>query len=194
MLALSNRLDDVPVMSLQTGSELARVSGYIIDPRNLTIPALYVEGPQVSDHPSVLHITDIREVSDMGFIVDDSDVLMGMADLVRLQEIIDLDFKPIGMDVYEERGTKLGEVSDFAFDPNSFTIQQLYAHQSFLKNITTASNVINRSQIVGITKDKIIVKSTSIADSVKEKASEATQFVNPFRQPGRVEPNQTVRD
>lgn len=194
MLALSNRLVDVPIMSLQTGSELARTSGYIIDPRNLTVIALYVEGSQITEHPSILHISDIREASDMGFIVDDSDVLMGTNDLVRLQEIIDMEFEPIGMPVYEERGTKLGKVNDFAFEPDGFTIQQLYAHQSFLKNITTASNVIGREQIVAITKDKIVVKSTSIRETVKERASEATQFVNPFRQSGRVEPNQTTRD
>ena len=194
MLALSNRLIDVPIMSLQTGSELARTSGYIIDPRNLKISALYVEGPQITDNPSVLHITDIREASEMGFIVDDSDVLMPTNDLVRLQEIIDLQFEPIGMPVYEERGTKLGKVNDFAFEPNSFIIQQLYAHQSFLKNITTASNVISREQIVAITKDKIIVKSADIAETVKERTPETAHFVNPFRQPGQVEPNQIVHD
>lgn len=194
MLTLSNRLLDVPIMSLQTGSELARTSGYIIDPRNLKILALYVDGPQVTEHPSVLHIGDIREISDMGFIVDDSDVLMSTDGLVRLQEIIELQFEPIGMSVYEERGTKLGKINDFAFEPSSFVIQQLYTHQSFFKNITTASNVIGREQIIVVTKDKIIVKSTSIRESVRERANEAAHFVNPFRQPGQTEPNRSTRD
>lgn len=193
MLALSNRLSGVPIMSLQTGMELASSTGYIIDPKNLHIVALYVDGPMVNQHPSILHISDIREVSDMGFIVDDSEVLMATDDLVRLQEVIDTGFEPIGMPVHDEHGTKLGKVSDFAFEPESFYIQQLYSHQSLLRNLATASNVINRDQIVAITKDKIVVRSATIKDAAKQAVSQATDFVNPFRSPGRVEPNQSTR-
>lgn len=188
MLALRNRLLDVPVMSLQTGSELARTSDYIIDPHSLKIVALYVLDDQAADGPTILHVSDIREVSELGFIVDSSQVLMATDDLVRLQEIIDLNFEPINMPVFEESGKKLGKVSDFAFEPDSFVIQQLHTHQSFLRNITTASNIIGRQQIVAITADRIIVKSASISHVVKEKAGEAAQLVNPFRKPGQVEP------
>lgn len=193
MLALSNRINDVPVMSLQTGTELARTVGCIIDPGQLHIVALYVDGPQIIDHPTVLHVSDIREVSDLGFIVDDSDVLMSTDDLVRLQEIIGLNFQPIGMHVYDEQGTKLGKINDFAFEPTTFYIQQLYSHQSLLRNLSTASNVISRDQIVAITKDKIIVKSTTITETAVQAVSSAADFVNPFRSTGRAEPNQITR-
>lgn len=193
MLALSNRINDVPVMSLQTGTELARTVGCIIDPGTLHIIALYVDGPQITDKPSVLHVSDIREVSDLGFIVDDSDVLMPTDDLVRLQEIIELDFQPIGMPVHDEQGTKLGKISDYAFEPTTFYIQQLYSHQSLLRNFSTASNVISRDQIVAITKDKIIVKSPTITETTAQAVTQATDFVNPFRAPGRAEPHPSTR-
>ena len=193
MLALSNQLQDVPIMSLQTGAELARTIGAIIDPRTLLVAAFYVDGPQITDKPSVLHISDIRESADMGYIVDSSEVIMPFDDLVRLKEIVDMEFEPIGTLVYDDLDQKLGKVSDFAFDPSSFYIQQLYVHQSLLRNLTTTSNVISRDQIVAVMKDRIIVKSPTIKEGSRDSGRGTPEFVNPFRSPSRPEPNQSTR-
>lgn len=181
MLLLSDKLINVPVMSLQTGTELARTSEPIIDPRTLTIPALYVEGPQLDHSPSVLHVTDIRETGDLGFIVNDSDVLMSTDGLVRLQEVINFRFNLIGTPVYDDGGKSIGKVTDYAFEPTGYTIQQLHTHQSLFKSLSIASNIIHRSQILSVTKDRIIVKSPTIKERVVESAEAAKALVNPFR-------------
>ena len=181
MLLLSNRLTNVPVMSLQTGTELARTSQPIIDPRNLTIIALYVEGPQIDTNPSILHVADIREAGELGFIVNDSNVLMSAEGLVRLQEIIDFDFTLIATAVYDDHGNHLGKITDYTFEPTSYTIQQLYTHQSFFKSLSVISNIIHRKQIISVTKERVIVKSATIKDKLVENAEVARAFVNPFR-------------
>lgn len=168
-------------MSLQTGGELARTTAAIIDPRTLSIPALYVEGSQVEQSPSVLHIDDIREAGSVGFIIDDSDKIMGLGGLVRLQEIIDFNFDIFACNVFDTSGNKLGKVTDFTFDPKLFTIQQIYIHQSFLRSITSTSNIINKKQIVSVSHEKIIVDSPTIHDKIADHANKATTFVNPFR-------------
>lgn len=168
-------------MSLQTGTELARTGEAIIDPRNLTIIALYVQGPQIDVHPSVLHISDIRESGVLGFIVNDSSVLMSTEGLVRLEEILNFHFTLIGTAIYDTNGKHLGKVADYAFEPASYTIQQLYVQQSFLKSISVVSNIIHRNQIVSVTKERIVVESASIKDKIVENAEAARAFVNPFR-------------
>lgn len=168
-------------MSLQTGSEIGRTSGSIIDPRTLNILAFYVTGPQVATNPAVLHIEDIREYGDIGFIVDDSDKIMALDGLVRLQEVIDFQFDILTCQVVDKAGNKLGRVSDFSFEPNSFSVQNIYIQQSFLRSITTASNIINRTQIISVTKDKITVDSPTIQEKISKRADQASNFVNPFR-------------
>ena len=83
--------------------------------------------------------------------------------------------------VFDEQGTKLGKVSDFAYEPDGYTIQQLYTHQSLLRSLSTASNIINRQQIISITNDRIVVESPTIRDRIKQNADSARAMVNPFK-------------
>lgn len=191
MLLLSDKLFDVPVMSLQTGAELARCGEPIIDPRNLTIVAMYVSGPTLESDPAVLHISDVREVSDIGYIVDDSNVLMSTEGLIRLQEIIGFGFNLIGSTVKDEHGSKLGKVIDYAYDPSSFYVQQLHTNQSLLRSLSNVSNIISRQQIIAVTDKEIIVDVASIKDRIVENAQSAGNLVNPFR--GNTQPEQTKR-
>lgn len=181
MLLLSETLTHVPIMSLQTGTELARTIDPIIDPRNLTVIAMYVEGPLIDVRPSVLHISDIRESGELGYIVNDSSVLMATEGLVRLQEIVDFQFTLIGTPVYDDVGNSLGKVSDYAYEPTSFNVQQLYIKQPLLKSLSVVSNIIHRKQIIAIKKDRIIVESPTIKERITEKAHAARTFANPFR-------------
>lgn len=182
MLVPIKQLIGVPIMSLQTGTELARTVDVVLDPRRMKVTAFYVDGPLLETHPSVLHPADIREFSDIGFIVDNSERLMTTEGLVRLQAIIDLDFQLNGMKVIDEQKHKLGKVIDYIVEPDGFTIQQLYIQAPLLRNLSTATHVIKRSQIVTVRKDVIVVKSTAITDTASEPASQTAQaFVNPFR-------------
>lgn len=180
LLPIKNLLG-TPIMSLQTGSELAHTTEPIIDPRQMTIVAFYVEGKLLEASPSVLHISDIRELSDIGLIIDDSDKLMGTDGLVRLQEVIDYGFELNGVQVVDERGHKLGKVADYAIEPDTYMVQQIYTEQSIIKSLSHVSNIIHRSQIVSVTNEKIIVKSPTVPTKEIEERIMSQTFVNPFR-------------
>ena len=191
MLMPINRLIDTPIMSLQTGMPLAKVVAVIVDPRKLKIAALRVEGNRLSHDQSVLHPEDIREISDIGLIVDGDDSLMPLDDLVRLKEIIDFNFELMGIRVEDESHHLLGHVKDFALDPNSFYVQQLYTKPSLIKSITSTGLTINRSQIVSINNQRIIVRDPTVP--VKEERVElAKNFINPFRAPVPSGPDSSI--
>lgn len=181
MLLPIKRLLDTPIMSLQTGSELAHTTSPIIDPHKMTIVAFYVEGRLLEINPSVLHVIDIRELSDIGMIIDSSDKLMTTDGLVRLQDIIDYGFELNGIQVVDEQGRKYGKVSDYAIDPDSYTIQQIYTEQSLLKSLSNVSNVIHRSQIVSVTNERIVIKSPTVPADEVEEGGIARALANPFR-------------
>lgn len=183
MLVLRERIIGVPVMSLQTGAEIARTESAIIDPRYLRIHAFYCNGPQLDTKPAVLHIEDIREVSSLGFIVDGADDLMPPDDLVRLKEIVDFKFKLEDKPVVDDTGRKIGKVSNYSVDSNTFHITQLSVTPNFWQSIGTTEVLIHRSQIVEITDSKIVVKSPSVKadDAVTSKPRPVID--NPFRRP-----------
>jgi sporulation protein YlmC with PRC-barrel domain len=183
MLVLKERVIDVPVMSLQTGTEIARTQSPIIDPRYLRIHAFYCSGPQLDNNPSILHIEDIREVSNLGFIVDSADNLMAPDDLVRLKEIIGFNFKLEDKPVIDDTGRKMGKVNNYTVDTASFQITQLNVAPSFWQSIGTAELLIHRQQIIEVTDTKIVVKSPSVKVEEPSRAKKKAVIDNPFRRP-----------
>jgi sporulation protein YlmC with PRC-barrel domain len=182
MLVRKERLIDVPVMSLQTGSELARAVTPIIDPRQLKIIGFYCEGPALDIKPAILLIDDIREISQLGFIVDDADVLMSPNDLVRLKNILDLKFALDGKHVIEESGHKIGKVSTFTTDTKSFFIMQLSVQPGLMQAWSTAEVLVGRTQIIEITDTTIIVRSAIVQERMPAaKPLENPMVANPFK-------------
>lgn len=183
MLLLSEKLRNVPVMSLQTGTKLANTDEPIIDAANLTIVACYVLSPNLDSNPSVLFMNDIREAGELGFIIDDSANLMPLDGLVRLQEIIDENFHLIGISVVDKSGKKIGKVTDYSFTPDTFVIQQLFVQPGVLQSLIDGSRVIHRKQIIDVTPKQIVVDTLEIKSGLRERAESASSFVNPFRSP-----------
>lgn len=185
MLLLGSRLNETPVMSLQTGGRLGSTTKPIIDPATLYIYAYEVSGTLLTQQPSFLRTADIREFGRLGMIIDSNDEIVGLDEVLKLDELYKLGFPLIGMQVADEHGRKLGKVTDYTVDTNSFTIQQLNVGKSFLKGLNDTGSLIHRSQIVEINDKAIIVKSG--AQKVVEPVMEALrgEFVNPFRKPAQ---------
>lgn len=176
MLVLNSTLVGVPIMSLQTGDSLGETAEPIIDPRKFSVVAFYTTGPRISA-ASVLHVADIREVGQLGFIVDSSDNIMELDNsLVRLQEVISFNFSLINKPVIDQNRRKLGRVTEYVVENEGFTIQKIHVGQSIMKNFGSSELVIGRSQIVELTDREIIVR----AGTVEEKPG-LMQMVNPFR-------------
>lgn len=180
MLLLGSQLVGTPVLGLQTGARLAEISEPIIDPANLKIVAYTLNGPLLSERPSMIMTSDIREHSSIGMIVDSSDEFIGLHDVVKIEEIVNLGFKLIGMNVIDQLKHKLGKVDDYSVESDGFVIEQLNVKRGVIQALTETSLLINRSQIVEINDHNIVVHTTAkkIEPAVK---SDRSSFVNPFR-------------
>ncbi len=181
MLLLGSRLHDTAVMSLQTGTRLARTGKPLIDPGTLKIIAYEVDGPLLTEHPSFLRTDDIREMGTIGMIIDSTDELVGLHDVIKLEELHSKNFQLVGMSVIDEHRHKLGKVEDYTVETGDFIIQQLNIKRGIIKGLTDTGLLIHRSQITEINDKTIVVKSTS--KKVPTPIMEATrhEYVNPFR-------------
>ncbi len=176
MLVLHSSLYNSPIMSLQSGGQLGTTLDPIIDPRKLQVVAFHVGGPRIHEE-SVLHTTDIREIGPLGIIINDADEIMPLdGSLIRLQEVINMRFTLVDKVVVDDTRKKLGKVSEYTLETDGFTIQKIHVAQSIMKNITSSSLIINRSQIMEITDKEIIVRSATV-----QQPTGLGQMLNPFR-------------
>lgn len=167
-------------MSLQTGKELAVTSTPIVNPHNLSIIAYLVRGSHLDHDPSFLRVADIRELGSLGMIVDSSEEFIESEDIINDKDIYDLEYEIEGKHVIDEENNKIGKVTDYVIDIDSFVIEQLVVKRPLLKSLTDDELLVHRSQIVEVTDDTIIIKSAKIRESATEKTGH--RYVNPFRQ------------
>ncbi len=179
MLLPSHRILHIPVMSLQTGGQLARTKSALIDPRNLSVVAFELEGGSLDHTPSYLRIDDIRELSNIGIIVDSSDEFVAPSDVIRLQEVYDFQFVLIDKQVRDEKNHKLGRVIDYSVEPASFLVKQLIVKRPLLKSLSDTELLIDRTQIIEVTNSTITIAHDEREPTPVRRASKA--FSNPFR-------------
>lgn len=182
MLIFGDTLLNMPIMSLQTGHEIARTESAVIDPSDLTVVAYYVSGPSLDFEPALLRTADIREIGELGAIVNSSDELVEPEDLVKFKNIIELEFELEEMPVVDDHRHKLGKVIRYTLDPETFTIHQLHIRRPLFKSFSESELLINRRQIIEISPTKIVVKAPDLKSSAKVPVG-PRPVNNPFRQP-----------
>ncbi len=183
MLILGSRYLERPVMSLQTGARLGVTERALIDPTNLTVAAYEVVGPLLTEHPTYLRVAEIREIASLGMIVDSNDDLIGLDDVIRIKQLHEIDFQLLSMPVIDENKRKLGKVSDYTLESESYVIEQLHVKRGVIRGITETSLLIHRAQVVRVTDNEIIVKSTAKRiEAEPVMIAKRHDYVNPFRQ------------
>ena len=156
MLQLSGTLLNRPVMSLRTGTQIATATTPIINPTNLKIEGFYCSD-RFDNRQRIMMYQDIRDIIPQGFVVDDEENLSDPEELVRLKDLMNMQFELLGKQVETVSKQKVGKVSDYAVETTTMFVQKLYASQSILKSLTGGSLSIDRNQIQEITDKKIII-------------------------------------
>ena len=143
-------------MSLRTGGEIATTMSAIINPNNLKVEGFYCQD-RLAKQRVVLLYQDIRDIVKQGIVVNDHDVLADPAELVRLKDVMALNFELKDKLVVTESKSKVGKVSDYAVEIETMFVQKLYVTQSLLKSLGGGNLSVDRSQIIEITNKKIVV-------------------------------------
>lgn len=182
MLISSTDLTSFPILSLRSSSKIATISKLIINPYDLTIQALKLTGRQL-DNPkdSYLLPEDIREISPLGIIVNDSEDIVSSTDVIRLQKTLDLQFELIGLPVIDKQQRKVGKVINYNIVAENMMIYQLVVQRPMFKDFFDPELLIHRSQIAELSHDKVIIKNSLSQLREIERQDAIDNFVNPFR-------------
>lgn len=180
MILLGSTLNQTPIVGIQTGSVIANLVRAIVDPAKLNIFAYEVTGPLITRHPTYLLTRDIRELSDLGAIVDSADEFVIDGDVFALDDVSKLHFELLNRRVQDEKGKKLGKVSDYTIDVGSYYIQQLVVKRPLMNSLNDTELLIHRTQIIEINNDAIVVHSQAKAPE-PERGEVLGSYINPFR-------------
>ena len=161
MLRLSNNYINRSILSLRNGGVIGNAITPVINPNNLKIEGWYSENAYEKG-TYVLPTSEVRESINKGLVVDDHEALTHPDDMIRLKDVISLEFELIGKTVVTESKHKLGKISDYAVEDSSYYIQKLYVDPPIVKSLTSEQKIIDRNQIVEITDKKIIVRDLDI--------------------------------
>lgn len=186
MLVYNSRLVGTTVLSVQAGGPIGRVTHTVIDPDNLKIIAFILDGPLVDRRQNILDTRSIREYSDYGIVIDDTDELVAPSDIVKLEDVLGLNFDMLSLKVETKKGSKLGQVIDYTVSTDDFLVQQIVVKRPLVKRFVDPELLISRKEIIEVTDYKIIVKDEEKV--LKARASNEDfipNFVNPFRAQGR---------
>ena len=184
MLVYDTKLIGTPVLSVRAGSAVSAVSEIIVDPNQLKVIAFRLNGGVVGGGANLLDVSSIREYSSMGFVIDDVEELVTDDEVVRLSEVLELNFNLIGLKAESKSGSKLGKIMDYTVNPDDFLVQQLIVHRPTLKSFIDPELTIPRKEIAEVTDYKVIIKDEE--KRIREKAAKEEfipNFVNPFRNP-----------
>ena len=149
------------ILSLRTGGQIGVAISPIINPNTLKIEGWY-STDSYEKGEFILLSQEIRDLISKGLVVNDHDALTNPDDVVRLKDIIDIKFDLIGKGVTTETGKKLGKITDYAVNDETYFVQKLYVNPSLLRGLTQEQLIIDRTQIVEITDKKIIVSDPTI--------------------------------
>lgn len=158
MLQLSESLLNKPVFSLRTGGAVATTISAIINPNNLKIEGFHCSDNLEKKKALILVSSDIRDYIPSGLVIDDYEMLVEASDLVRLHDIIELDFQLLNKPVYTEHKRRVGKVNDYVVESETLYVQKIYVAQSLLKSFSGGQLSVDRTQIVEITNKRIVIK------------------------------------
>ena len=164
MTVLGQQLTGKNIMSLRVGRPVGVTTGAIINPNNLKIEGWFANESD-SKKRMILLSQEIRDIIPEGFVVNDHEALTNPEDLIRLKKVLEYKFELIGKPVVSNHRRKIGKVTDYAFDKDSFMIQKLHIEQTIIKSFMGGALMIDRAQIVEINDKKIIIKEATAEDT-----------------------------
>ena len=166
MQQFASELNNKIVFSFHSGHTVGTVTSFMVNKETLKVELLEVLEPENNERLYLL-TGDVRSATNNLIIINSESDMSESEDLIRQQELIKSKFNLIGSRVVTQEGKLLGRVKDFTVDYDSFLTSKLHIRGSLIKRLLNESLIIDRSQIVDVKDNKVIVKSTAIKDKQK---------------------------
>lgn len=162
MQRLASQIIGAKLYTVHTGGKIGEITAILVRETDLKLELLIVNAIENNKKPLYLLSSDIRALDGGKIIIDSYDRLSEAEDLLRHQDLIKSGNKLFGTKVQTQSGKKLGKVKDYSVDITHFFATKLHIRTSWSQKLFHETLIIDRSDIIDITKDKIIVRDATI--------------------------------
>jgi len=162
MYIFASQFVDQPVLSLQTGTLIAKVQSLVINPDKLELIAFHCFAPESELDQPILAIGDVRQLATDCILIDSSEELAEASDIVRLQKLLEQGFDLNICKAYTEDGGYLGKVADYSINTDTARVQRIHIHPQLLKRFLADTFIIEREQIVDVKPGRITVRDATV--------------------------------
>lgn len=165
MYTLESNLVGRPIVSLQTGQVVAWAGPPVLDMATLEVMAFTCHTPH-NNEPLLVMAADIRQYATDCLVIDDEEQLTSPEDIVRFRNTPDQQYSPLGKLVIADTGRRVGIVDDYNINLDTSRVHCLFIKQSFWRSWFAPDVIIDRTQIIDITPEKITVRDSTLTDTV----------------------------
>jgi sporulation protein YlmC with PRC-barrel domain len=158
MMRLSGQFNQLPVFSLHAGHPIGQINGLLIDPHKLHIAGLWTSVSRDGSARILLpqHIRELQGAK--GLVIDHEDDLSMPDELIRLKEIIDIEYQLIGKKIMTVSKQHLGKVVDFVVDDLNWQITKLHGERPAWKMFLSNAFIIDRGAVHSVNDRAIVVR------------------------------------
>ncbi|KKQ95190.1 MAG: hypothetical protein UT66_C0036G0016 [candidate division CPR2 bacterium GW2011_GWC1_39_9] len=161
---------NMPVNSLNEGMTVGVVEDIIINPDTGQVLGFKLSETSIRER-YILVASDIREINDLMLIIDDSQNLSTLDEVIKIAEVVGKKIKWMGIKVETDLGRKLGKIEDLAFDTTNFYLTRIYTSGGLIKEaLSLEKTIIPANKIIKVTKKVVIVEDSYVKN---KKSSEA---------------------
>lgn len=154
MNILHSQLIFFPIISLQTGQTIGKLGNAIVNLEKLEIVAFFVTENPIGPEATLM-IRDIRQLAKDCLVIDSADEIANSSEIVRIQQLLNSGYKVVGLPVFTQSGTRLGNVIDFTINWETKLISKLYVKPKLWQRFLSSNLVIDRLQIVEVTNSRV---------------------------------------
>lgn len=143
MILRYTQIIGLPIFELKDQSLLGYAYECILDNTKNSILGIVLK-PGIFSKPKLILLSmDIQKVLKKHIFVRDEGALSEIADLVRVQTLIDDGIFGVGQKVQTESGQNLGRLYDYLVESEGLTITKLYIKDLSKERIISAENIIS---------------------------------------------------
>lgn len=161
MQKLASQIIDGQLFSVHAGGKIADIIDILVRRKDLRIELLVVKPVDNIKKQFVLS-SDIRAYDKNRVIIDSYQEMSEADELIRHQDLIKDGGWLIGAKVETQSGKFLGKVLDFSVDTTHYYVNKLHIRATWPQRLIHERLIVDRSDIVDITKNKITVRDATI--------------------------------
>ncbi len=170
MLLELSKLKGLPLGIMDEGRRGGEILRALFDPEQVKIIGFLIKTENFWGQNKIVALSDVIAIDGSGAVVNSSDDILDIRDIVRVERILKDKIKLVGLRAYDKKNNFLGYVYDGVADSQTGDLVRFYVKFLFRKYIFGRSQVVKADdkKIVFDTDSKIINKEAEILPDAAE--------------------------